>query len=83
MESGEKDLGNKRLAEEKPVFVEKTGTCVEACRPLNPGAQQCKRCFKVCLAVGGNTSNLFKHLKDNHADLFRDSSQERQVSIEK
>lgn len=32
----------------------------------------CKRCHRTILAKGGNTSNLAKHLRDKHPDLFRD-----------
>uniref|UniRef100_A0A3B4U3F6 BED-type domain-containing protein n=1 Tax=Seriola dumerili TaxID=41447 RepID=A0A3B4U3F6_SERDU len=77
-------------AAEKPVLVDKMGARSTVWKyfgfkpndkgqPLNLEAPQCKRCYKVCLAKGGKTSNLSKHLKDNHADLFKDFSQERQV----
>lgn len=32
----------------------------------------CKRCHRIILAKGGNTSNLAKHLRDRHPDIFRD-----------
>ncbi len=31
-----------------------------------------KRCYKSCVATGGNTSNLFKHLSLAYPDLFRE-----------
>ncbi len=39
----------------------------------------CKRCYKSCVATGGNTSNLFKHLSLAHPDLFREL-RDRQMS---
>ncbi len=44
-------------------------------------APVCKRCYKSCVATGGNTSNLFnvKHLSLAHPDLFREF-RDRQVS---
>ncbi len=35
-------------------------------------APVCKRCYKSCVATGGNTSNIFKHLSLAHPDLFRE-----------
>ena len=32
----------------------------------------CKRCFRAVTTRGGNTTNLAKHLKDLHPDLFKD-----------
>ncbi len=43
-------------------------------------APVCKRCYKSCVATGGNTSNLFKHLSLAHPDLFREL-RDRQVSV--
>jgi len=39
---------------------------------VNTVAPLCKRCYKTCLAKGGNTSNLAKHLKDKHPDLHKE-----------
>lgn len=77
-------------AAQKPLLVEKVGARSNVWKyfgfkpndkgePSNPEAPQCKRCYKTCLAKGGNTSNLSKHLKDNHADLFQEFNKERQV----
>lgn len=45
---------------------------------INSDAPLCKRCYKTCVAKGGNTSNLAKHLKDKHPDLHKEF-RERQV----
>ncbi|XP_048105648.1 protein mel-28-like isoform X3 [Alosa alosa] len=39
---------------------------------INSDRPVCKRCHRIVQAKGGNTSNLAKHLKDKHPDLFRE-----------
>ncbi len=34
----------------------------EKCEPTDLNAPVCKRCYKSCAVMGGNTSNLSKHL---------------------
>ena len=39
---------------------------------INPQKPLCKRCYRGLQTKGGNTSNLAKHLKDRHPDLFKE-----------
>ncbi|XP_062377677.1 uncharacterized protein LOC134066362 isoform X3 [Sardina pilchardus] len=39
---------------------------------INSNKPVCRRCHRIVQAKGGNTSNLAKHLKDKHPDLFRE-----------
>lgn len=37
---------------------------------LEDGVPACKSCYKKIAAKGGNTSNMFHHLRDNHSTLY-------------
>jgi BED zinc finger len=37
--------------------------------PIDNGKPQCRTCFQEVSCKFGNTSNLYKHLKDNHVAL--------------
>ena len=39
---------------------------------IKPQKPLCKRCYRGLQTKGGNTSNLAKHLKDRHPDLFKE-----------
>ncbi len=48
--------------------------------PTDLNAPVCKCCYKSCAAMGGNTSNINKHLSLAHPDLFKEFKG-RQVSV--
>ena len=40
----------------------------------NESRPVCRKCYKRILCKGGNTSNLFSHLRDKHPVLFKEAS---------
>ena len=47
---------------------------------INTEAPLCKRCYKTCLAKGGNSSNLAKHLKDKLPDLHKEFREQQVIT---
>ncbi len=41
-------------------------------KPKDTSKPICKSCYRAVLTKGANTSNIAKHLKDRHPDLYKE-----------
>jgi len=48
--------------------------------PIDIGKPRCRECSKEISCKNGNTSNLFKHLKDRHPSLYTKAQVQQSLS---
>uniref|UniRef100_A0A671QLV8 HAT C-terminal dimerisation domain-containing protein n=1 Tax=Sinocyclocheilus anshuiensis TaxID=1608454 RepID=A0A671QLV8_9TELE len=58
------------VAPPRPALVDKE----HSRSPKDTSKPICKSCYRAVLTKGANTSNLAKHLKDRHPDLYKEFS---------